>query len=134
MRVNKTVNDFNMSDLFNVEMLNLISDINMALGDKATLMQVREIISQFIPCKVENRELHEIFLIDLFLHGQVKGSSVYRDIAKVYKRKGLIEVKARGRYSVYRLKPEYLFIHEKIRELLSGIPLNLLPLQENQSL
>jgi hypothetical protein len=126
MRVNKSVNEFNLSSVFNTDTLSLISDINMALGDKSVLEEVKKIVSQFIPSKCRDRELHEIFLLDLFLHGQVRGSNVYREIARVYKRRGLIEVKARGRYSVYRLKPEYLFIHEKIRELLSGLPLKLL--------
>jgi hypothetical protein len=128
MRVNKPVNEFDLNSVFNTDTFNLISDINMAMGDKSVLEEVKKIISQFIPCRVENRELHEIFLLDLFLHGQVRGSSVYREVAKVYKRRGLIEVKARGRYSVYRLKPEYLFIHEKIRNLLTGLPLKLLHL------
>jgi hypothetical protein len=126
MRVNKTVNEFNLSSVYNVETLNLISEINMALGDKSLLESVKKIISQFIPSKVENRELHEIFLLDILLHNQVKGSNAYRKVAEVYKRRGLIEIKARGRYSVYRLKPEYLVFHEKIRELLSGIPTQLI--------
>jgi hypothetical protein len=126
MRVNKTVNEFNLSSVYNVETLNLISEINMALGDKSLLESVKKIISQFIPSKVENRELHEIFLLDILLHNQVKGSNAYRKVAEVYKRRGLIEIKARGRYSVYRLKPEYLVFHEKIRELLSGIPTKLI--------
>jgi hypothetical protein len=128
MRVNEPVNGFNLSSVFNTDTLNLISDINMALADKALLERAREIISPFISCRVENRELHEIFLLDLFLHGQVRGSNTYRKVAEVYKRRGLIEVKARGRYSVYRLKPEYLFIHEKIKELLGDLPQTLLHL------
>jgi hypothetical protein len=132
MRVNKPVNEFNLNDIFNTDTLNLISDINMALGDKSILEQVKKIVSQFIPNGVENKDLHEIFLLDLFLHGQIRGSSIYREIARVYKRRGLIDIKARGRYSVYRLKPEYLFIHEKIRDLLAGIPLELLHLPHPQ--
>jgi DNA-binding transcriptional ArsR family regulator len=127
LRVNKESRDFSISDVFNEEVMNIISDVNMAIGDKSVLEEVRKIISQFIPC-VENRELHEIFLLDIFLHGQIRGSTVYRKIAELYKKRGLIEVKARGKYSVYRLKPEYVFIHEKIRELLSGIPTNMIDL------
>jgi hypothetical protein len=130
MRVNMKVNEFNLSSVFSRDVLDLISDINMGLGDKSVLEEVRKTISVYIPGGVENRELHEIFLLDLFIHGQVKGSSVYRGVAIVYKRRGLIEVKARGRYSVYRLKPEYLFVHEKIRELLTGLPLDLLNLPQ----
>jgi hypothetical protein len=128
MRVNQSALNFNLSSVFNVDVSNVVSDINMGLGDKSTLDQVKQLISQFIPSRVANRELYEIFLLDLFLHGQVRGSSVYREIARVYKRKGLIEIKARGKYSVYRLKPEYLFIHERIREILSGLPTKLLQL------
>jgi hypothetical protein len=102
----------------------------MAIGDNSVLDEVRKIIEPFIPSGVENRELHEIFLLDLFLHGQIRGSSTYRKIAHMYKNRGLIEVKSRGRYSVYRLKPEYVFIHEKIRELLSGIPTNMINLSQ----
>jgi hypothetical protein len=128
MRVNKNINEFDLSSVFSKDVIDLISDINMGLGDKSTLEEVKKLVSVYIPCGVENRELHEVFLLDLFLHGQVKGSSVYREIARVYKRRGIIEIKARGRYSVYRLKPEFLFIHEKIRELLTGLPLELLKL------
>jgi hypothetical protein len=127
LRVNKDASALSISDIFNEEVVNIISDVNMAIGDKSVLEEVRKIISQFIPC-VENRELHEIFLLDIFLHGQIRGSTVYRKIAELYKKRGLIEVKARGKYSVYRLKPEYVFIHEKIRELLSGIPTNMINL------
>ena len=128
LRVNKEVREFSISDVFNEEVVNIISDVNMAIGDNSILHEVRKLISPFIPSGVENRELHDVFLLDLFLHGQIRGSSTYRKVAEVYKRRGLIEVKARGRYSVYRLKPEYSFIHEKIRELLSGIPTNMINL------
>ncbi len=128
LRVNKEVREFSISDVFNEEVANIISDVNMAIGDRSLLEEVRKLIGQFIPSGVENRELYEVFLLDLFLHGQIRGSSAYRDVARVYKKRGLIEVKARGRYSVYRLKPEYSFIHEKIRELLSGIPTNMIDL------
>jgi hypothetical protein len=128
LRVNKEAREFSISDVFNDEVVNIISDVNMAIGDNSVLEEVRKLISPFIPSGVENRELHEVFLLDLFLHGQIRGSSVYHEVSKVYKKRGLIDVKARGRYSVYRLKPEYLFIHEKIRELLSGIPTNIINL------
>jgi hypothetical protein len=128
LRVNKEAREFSISDVFNEEVVNIISDVNMAIGDKSLVDEVRKLISPFIPSGVENRELHEVFLLDLFLHGQIRGSSTYKEVAKVYKKRGLIDVKARGRYSAYRLKPEYSFIHEKIRELLSGIPSNLINL------
>ena len=128
LRVNKEANKFSISDVFNEEVVNIISDVNMAICDKPMIDEVRKLISPFIPSGVENRDLHEVFLLDLFLHGQIRGSSIYKEVAKVYKKRGLIDVKARGRYSVYRLRPEYLFIHEKIRELLSGIPSNLINL------
>jgi hypothetical protein len=128
LRVNKEAREFSLSDVFNEEVVNIISDVNMAIGDNSVLHEVRKLLEPFIPSGVENRDLHCVFLLDLFLHGQIRGSSTYRDVARVYKRRGLIEVKARGRYSVYRLKPEYAFIHEKIRELLSGIPTNMINL------
>ncbi|MCR6692690.1 MAG: hypothetical protein MRT15_09880, partial [archaeon YNP-LCB-003-016] len=130
LRVNKEAREFSISDIFNEEVVNAVSDVNMAIGDDSVLDDVRKLLQPFIPSGVENRDLHEIFLLDLFLHGQIRGSSTYRDVARVYKKRGLIEVKARGRYSVYRLKPEYVFIHEKIRELLSGIPTNMINLSQ----
>jgi hypothetical protein len=130
MRVNEKAENFGLSSVFNRELLDTVSDINMGLGDKSTLDNVIKLISGFIPGGVENRDLHLIFLLDLFTHCQVKGSSVYRNIATVYKKRGLIEVKARGRYSVYRLRPEYFFIHQKLRELLVGLPLDLLNLPQ----
>jgi hypothetical protein len=129
-RVNRRVEDFDLSSVFTRGIADLIGDINMVLGDKSALEDVKKLVFSFIPDNVRNGELHEIFLLDLFLHGQVRGSSVYKELAKIYKRRGLIEVKARGRYSVYRLKPEYLFIHEKIRERLTGLPLDLLNLPQ----
>jgi len=127
VRVNQQASQFNTSSFY-MDIFNAVSDINLALADKSIVEEIKRIVSQFIPSRVENRELHEIFLLDLLLHGQVRGSHTYRKVAEVYKRRGLIEVKARGRYSVYRLKPEYLFLHEKIRELLSGLPTELLHL------
>jgi hypothetical protein len=128
LRVNKEVNAFSLSDVFNEEVVNVVSDVNMVMRDSSILNEVRKLLEPFIPSRVENRDLHEVFLLDLFLHGQIRGSSIYRKIAELYKMRGLIEVKARGRYSVYRLKPEYLFIHEKIREVMAGIPSDLINL------
>lgn len=128
--VNKNIKDLSVKTIFNDEVRDILMRINMMLNDESLIKKVEELINPFISANEVNVELHKVFLLDLFIHGEVKGSSTYRGIAKVYKEKGLIDVSGRGRNSVYVLKPEYMFICEKIRKILEGIPLELLDLQK----
>ncbi len=98
---------------------NLLQEINRILTstvESTIRSRVLSIIDALIPSRVRNKELHREFLLNILLFGQVKGSRRFRDVAKTYKERGIIEVVGRGKHSIYRLKPEYLFISEKIRE------------------
>jgi len=114
--VNTDANVFKVGDLFNDEVVRVIDDINLAMKDERELGKVIELIKPYVRAR-KNKELHYAFLLDLFLHGQVRGSGVYRELARLYKQYGLIEVSGRGINSVYRLKPEYLAIHKRVREV-----------------
>jgi hypothetical protein len=109
------------------EVAETVRRVNVGLADEKTLEEVRAVLAQFVRCRrPEYRALHEAFLLDLFIHGQIKGKGVYRELARLYAKHGLIEIRGRGRNSVYVLKPEFLQFHENLRKLFGDIPVKLL--------
>jgi hypothetical protein len=131
--VKKEVSSFNVNDIWDNKLVEVLRDFQVALMDEKAALELVKLIDPLIPSGVENKDLHRVFLIDLLLHGQVKGSNLFRSIAEVYKRRGLIEVKGRGRNSFYRLKPEYMVYYKQLREALKEIPLDLLKLPPEKS-
>jgi hypothetical protein len=132
--LNKSLYEFEEKDLFSEDVRDIVIRVNMGLSDKKTLEELRKELKleAFLRVKKpEYKSLHETFLLDLFIHGQVKGNGVYRGLARTYAQHGLVEVKGRGRNSVYALKPEYMFIHEKIREIFGDIPEKLFATKEH---
>jgi hypothetical protein len=114
------------------EVVETVKRVNMGLVDEKTIEEIRAVLRQFVRCrKPEYRALHEAFLLDLFIHGQVKGKGVYRELARIYARRGLIEIKGKGRNSVYVLKPEFLHFHENLKRLFGEIPVRLLVSAQN---
>ena len=100
----------------NKELLQEVNRILLYTTESAIRSKVLSIIDTLIPSRVRNKELHREFLLNILVFGQVKGSRRFRDVARIYKERGIIEVVGRGRNSIYRLKPEYLFISELIRQ------------------
>ena len=128
----KPIYELEEKDLFSNTVRELVIRVNSGLTDNKTIEEIRKMISPFVKAKKpEYRSLHETFLLDLFIHGQIKGRGVYRELARTYSRHGIIEVIGRGRNSVYALKPEYMFIHEKIREVFGDIPTKLFATKEH---
>jgi len=116
------------------EVVETVRRVNMGLVDEKTIEEIRAVLRQFVRCrKPEYRALHEAFLLDLFIHGQIKGKGVYRELARVYAKHGLIEIRGRGRNSVYVLKPEFLHFHENLRKIFGEIPVKLLVAQNPQN-
>lgn len=74
------------------------------IKDNELVGRVRSILASIAECK--NCEAHYAFLLDLLLAGQMKGNRAYADIAKLYRRKGLIRIDGRGKYSRYVINPE----------------------------
>lgn len=110
----------------------LIQRVNMGLADTKTIEEIRTVLKQFVKAKKpEYKPLHEAFLLDLFIHGQVKGKGIYREIARIYAKHGLIEIQGRGRNSVYVLKPEFLQFHENLKKVFGEIPSKLLAVEEH---
>jgi hypothetical protein len=128
----KPIYELEEKDLFSNTVRELVIRVNSGLTDNKTIEEIRKMISPFVKAKKpEYRSLHETFLLDIFIHGQIKGRGVYRELARTYSRHGIIEVIGRGRNSVYALKPEYMFIHEKIREVFGDIPTKLFATKEH---
>jgi hypothetical protein len=113
------------------EVVETVKRVNVGLVDDRTLEEIRAVLRQFVRARKHYRALHEAFLLDLFLHGQVKGKGIYRELARTYMKRGLIEIKGRGRNSVYVLKPEFLQFHENLRKIFGEIPLKLLISAQN---
>jgi hypothetical protein len=130
--LNKSIYELEEKDLYNNTVRELVIRVNAGLSDNKTIEEIRKMISPFIRAKKpEYRCLHETFLLDLFIHGQIKGKGVYRELARIYSKHGIIEVSGRGRNSVYVLKPEFMFIHENIREVFGDIPEKLFATKEH---
>lgn len=120
-----------------VELKNLTWDVVMDQKTREILRRINEVMAlrrsdverlaraldAFIPVGVEDVDLYRSLLLDLFIHGSVKGCAAYRNVALTLKRKGLIEVRGRGRNSYYVLRPEYeVFRRTFLEELgLAGI-------------
>jgi hypothetical protein len=114
------------------EVVETVKRVNVGLVDDKTIEEIRAVLRQFVRCrKPEYKALHEAFLLDLFIHGQIKGKGVYRELARIYAKHGLIEIRGRGRNSVYVLKPEFLHFHENLKRLFGEIPVKLLVSAQN---
>jgi hypothetical protein len=113
------------------EVGDVVKRVNVGLVDDRTLEEIRAVLRQFVRARKHYRALHEAFLLDLFLHGQVKGRGIYRELARTYMKRGLIEIKGRGRNSVYVLKPEFLQFHENLRKIFGEIPVKILVSAQN---
>jgi hypothetical protein len=130
--LNKPLYEFEEKDLFNDNVKEIVIRVNAGLSDNKTIEEIRKMLSPFLRVKKpEYKSLHETFLLDLFIHGQIKGNGVYREFARTYAKYGLVEIKGRGRNSVYTLKPEYMFLHEKIRKIFGDIPVKLFATEEH---
>jgi len=131
LSLNRSLSEVRKSGLFPAhvegEVREIIRRVNVGLADTKTIEEIRAVLRQFVRCrKPEYRALHEAFLLDLFIHGQIKGKGVYRELARVYAKHGLVEIRGRGRNSVYVLKPEFLHFHENLKRLFGEIPVKLL--------
>jgi len=78
---------------------------------------VKELISPLVRCRSRCEE-HYAFLLDLILAGSIRGNSMYRKIAEVYKRYGIVKVKGRGRNSVYTFNESMLDLVKDLRKKL----------------
>ena len=98
---------------------NVIREVNrlISICDDSFRNEVLKLVDQLIPGNVGNKELYREFLLTILIFGSIPGSKRFSDIARHLKKKGIIEVIGRGRYSIYRLKPEYMIIHDKVRQL-----------------
>jgi hypothetical protein len=123
----KPLSEFEVNDLFSDRIIEVMKKVNIGLASKEKIEEIREFLRPFVKAKKpEYRCLHEAFLLDLLIHGQIKGRGVYREIARTYAKWGIIEIQGHGRNSVYVLKPEYICLQEKLRELFGDIPMKLL--------
>lgn len=109
MRVNKCVENFDVSDVINNDFIDVYNILKLALMNREAVNEIKEFLKPFA---IKDSEEHYAFLLDLFVNGQVKGSGYYRDIAKMYKKKGLIKIVGRGRNSKYVLNEAYALMRE----------------------
>ena len=101
--VKKDLEQVRVEDVLNnKDLLELYFTVKKALLDDKAVEKVKELLRPIIRCR-SNCERHYEFWIDLLLTGQLKGSRYFSDVIKVYKNAGLIEVKGRGRNTVYVL-------------------------------
>ena len=100
--------------------------LKKALLDEGGADRIRRLIMPFIDCR-SDCDRHYAFWLDLLLSGQVKGSRYYSDIAKLYRRKGLIKVVGRGRNSVYVLDSSLASLSEEVRKALGASFIELIP-------
>jgi hypothetical protein len=136
LRLNRLVSEMGEKGFFPPKVIEEVKEtvrrVNVGLADERVLEEVRAVLRQFVKAKKpEYRALHEAFLFDLFIHGQVKGKGVYRELARLYAKHGLIEIRGRGRNSVYVLKPEFLHFHENLKRLFGEVPAKLLATAEH---
>jgi hypothetical protein len=124
--IRKSLLNFEAKDLFCKEVVETVKRVNVGLTNDEKLEEIKRLLRPYVSKRAENRLLHEVFLFDLFLHGQVKGRGIYKKIARIYAEQGLLEIQGRGRNSVYVLKPEFWCIHEEFRRLFGDIPLRIL--------
>jgi len=133
--LNKSIYEIgdNFFDQKTVELVKgIVQRVNMGLADTKTIEEIRTVLRQFVKAKKpEYRPLHEAFLLDLFIHGQIKGKGIYREIARIYAKHGLIEIQGRGKNSVYVLKPEFLQFHENLKRIFGDIPAKLLAVEQH---
>jgi len=60
------------------------------------------------------------FWIDMILaKGVLKGNEYYRDVARLYKKKGYIEIRGRGKNSKYVVSPRYRFVVKSLLKVVS---------------
>jgi len=79
--------------------------------------KVKELIRPLVRCR--NRcEEHYAFLLDLVLAGSIRGNSMYRHVAEIYKRHGIVKVKGRGRNAVYTFNENLLDLVKDLRKKL----------------
>jgi hypothetical protein len=129
--LNRSIFEMGEKDFFSQRVIGdvkkMVQKVNIGLADTETIEEIKKVLRQFVKAKKpEYRPLYEAFLLDLFIHGQVKGKGMYRKIAQIYAREGLIEIQGRGRNSVYVLKPEFLLFHENLKKIFGDIPCKLL--------
>ena len=99
--VNKDLDSVSPDDVVrNEDLLRLYFTVKKALLDDKAIEKVKEILKPLIRCRT-NCEKHYEFWIDLLLTGQMRGSRYFSDVIRIYRREGLVEVKGRGRNTVY---------------------------------
>jgi len=132
VNVNRPLGDVNAEDVMRF-VRRQYEDVSKALLKGDRLQRLMELLRPFVRCRDEELcDRHYAFLLDLFSSGQIKGTSYYRDIARVYTKEGFVKVKGRGRNSAYVLNenavPFLDDIRERIVEIL-GVSLEELKLQ-----
>ena len=99
--VNKDLDSVSPDDVVrNEDLLRLYFTVKKALLDDKAVEKVKELLRPIIRCR-SNCEKHYEFWIDLLLTGQLKGSRYFSDVIRIYRREGLVEVRGRGRNTVY---------------------------------
>jgi len=96
------------------DLLEVYRILNIAMLDNDSIERIKEILRPLVRCETRCED-HYAFWFDLITSGQIKGTTYYRDIARVYKQLGIIKVKGRGRNSVYVINEKYLDLVKTIR-------------------
>jgi len=91
----------------------------LALGsaNKSQIEKLKELLRPIVKCRTRCDE-HYAFLIKLLVAGSIKSSGIYKKIAEIYKKYGVVEIVGRGRNSVIRLNPAYLKLRESIEAVI----------------
>lgn len=112
--------DLDVVDIYDVyaneDLVSTHMQILKVLMDKELRAKIEELLRPVVRCR-RNCEAHYAFWLDILTTGQVRGSSYYSGVVKVYKRLGLVKVKGRGRNSVYTLNEDMLAVAENLRKL-----------------
>ena len=133
-----TVNgDFGLvkpEDVFNrVGEVHLQVAKGLAGGVQGVIKQIREMLKDVVRCR-RNCDAHYAFVFDLLLLGCIKGTRAYSEISRLYKQRGFVLTKGRGRNAMTCINESYIAfdvrgVREKIVELLgvAGIKPLILP-------
>jgi len=96
-------------------LLEVYRTLKISMLNEDAVQRIKELLKPFIRCETRCED-HYAFWFDLLISGQIRGSTYYRDIAKVYKKHGMIKVKGRGRNSVYTINENFLDLAKEIRK------------------
>jgi len=116
--VNESLEEFRLAEVLkDPKLIEVHRTLALGTANKDQIEKLKEILRPIVKCRTRCDD-HYAFLIKLLIAGSIKGSGIYRAIARIYEKYGVVEIVGRGRHSVIRLSPAYLGLRESIEAVI----------------